>query len=130
MSASSIGLKLVKYFVFFILTMLGVLFLLAAPVDPSSAVIRLIIGVILIFAGIVVFVVFSLIIQKKNVKVVKVSEEKSKDNNTKIAHVPSVLICQDCKNEIILTEALKMKEYVICETCGKEIKIPKDNVNW
>jgi len=127
MEDSSVFLKIGNICLFVILTFLGVIFLLAAPVDPSSAVSRLLVGIILIIVAIVILVIISLIIQRKKYKVVKVIKDISGQEQK---YVPSEIVCKNCNNQIELTEDLKKKDKVICEMCGEEIKIPKDNVNW
>ncbi len=129
MSDSSLFLKIVNYSLFIILSGLGVLFILASPADASVAGLRLITGNVLIFIAILMLVVISLVIQRREYKIVKVIK-KGKESFEQPEHVPQEIICKNCGNPIELTDYLKKKREVICEKCGAENIIPKDNVNW
>ncbi len=129
MADSSIILKIMNYGVFIILTGLGVLFLLASPVDPARMVSRLIVGVVLIVIAIIILVVISLVIQRREYKIVKVVKG-SNERDDQSVNIPSEIVCTNCRNPIEITDKLKRENKVICEKCGLEIKIPKSKVRW
>lgn len=121
-------LKILGILVFIVLTALGVLFLLAAPVDPTRALSRLITGSLLITGGIIILVVLLLITKRLETRVVKV--EKVEKKKQKRAEVFNQMVCKNCGRAIELTGSLSRKDVAICEGCGEEIKIPKDEINW
>ncbi len=128
MTESGSFLKVFNLALFVILTGLGVLYLLAAPVKPLIAGVRIITGVVLIAVAIGLFVVISLVIQRKKVKVVKVVGVGTERLNTE--NIPSEIVCKNCDTVVELSDDYKKRNKVICENCGEELTIPKDNVNW
>jgi DNA-directed RNA polymerase subunit RPC12/RpoP len=123
-----LGMKILNIIVFIILCTLGVLFLLAAPVDPIRMQSRIIIGSILLVVSLISLVSISLLIHR--------SEQLGPSSTGEIPqtpeklYVPKELVCPECGELIKITDDLKQKTYVYCDQCGKEILIPKDSVNW
>lgn len=126
MAESNIFLQIFNYGLFVVLCGLGVLFLLASPVDPSMMVSRLIVGIILIVLSIVILVILSLLIQRRTYTVVKTLKEEVSTEE----FYPFEIICNNCRSPIEITEDLKTRENVICHKCGEENIIPKDNIKW
>lgn len=118
-------LKFLNVVVFVILCFMGVVFLVAAPVDPTQMVSRLIIGIVLIVAAIVILAVISLVIQRRKYTIVKVQYE---DEEKKI--LPNHIICPNCGASIELTDLLKEQKVIYCEKCGYPIKLSFDGVKW
>ena len=129
MENNALILKIGTVILFIILTLFGILYLLAAPVDASVAVIRIITGVILILVAIVILVIGFLLIQRSKLGIIKTSKSKRSIESRK-KYTPAEIVCKNCSNTIELTEALAKKKDVVCEKCGEIIKIPKDSVNW
>lgn len=121
-------IKVITSFLFICLVVLGILFLLAAPANPSLTLSRMIIGSVFIIFGIIILVSGFTIANKRYSKVIKVIETSGEKKDTE-KHFPT-LICQNCQKSIKLTEKLYNKEVVICERCGEEVKVPKDKLNW
>ncbi|MHA1146782.1 MAG: hypothetical protein ACTSR8_00890 [Promethearchaeota archaeon] len=122
-------LQVLSILLFIILMIFGILFLLAAPVNPATAFSRIITGIILIIVAIALLVITSLLIQKSKIKVVKITHTDK--GSVKIEQkVPLEIICKSCSNPIEISEELSKKNEIICEKCGELIKIPKDNVRW
>ncbi len=123
--------KIFNYCITFLLIAFGILFVMAAPVDPTTSVTRLITGVVLIVAGIVFFAVFSLVIERRKYKVVKVKEQQ---NGEKKKYYPKEIICKNCKQKTeitdLLKEQIKEKETIYCENCGQSIVLDNLDVNW
>lgn len=118
-------LKFLNVFVFIILCGIGVLFLVAAPVDPAQMTSRLIIGVILIVAAIVILALISLVIQRRKYMVVHVQYE---DEEKKI--LPKHIICPNCHASMELTDFMKEQNQIYCEKCGTPIKLSHDGIKW
>ena len=74
-----IGMKILNIIVFVVICTLGVLFLLAAPVDPTRMLSRIIVGSILIFCSLVSLVTISLLINRNEYGRVRYFK-KSDDN--------------------------------------------------
>ena len=72
-------LQVANIIIFVVLTSLGVLFLMAAPVDPSVMVIRFFIGIALVTIALLIFIIVLLFIQRSKYKVVKVSKTEKQD---------------------------------------------------
>lgn len=121
-------IKVITSFLFICLVVLGILFLLAAPANPSLTLSRMIIGSVFIIFGIIILVSGFTIANKRYSKVIKVIETSGEKKDME-KHFPT-LICQNCQKSIKLTEKLYNKEVVICERCGEEVKVPKDKLNW
>ena len=124
-----IGLKILNIIVFIVLCTLGVLFLLASPVDPVRMQSRIIVGSILIVLSLVSLITISLLISRNeygNVRYVKKSDKIQEE-----IFYSKEVVCPECGELIKITDNIKANgRFVYCDQCGKEIQIPKDNVNW
>ncbi|MHA1758828.1 MAG: hypothetical protein ACTSVV_18825 [Promethearchaeota archaeon] len=123
--------KIFGFCIFTILMMLGILYLLAAPVNPSLSLMRLMTGTILIIIAMFLLITFLFISNRIFNKDILVKNNlQPQERNISIKRAPLELICQECGNLIKITDDLLNKNDVICEKCGNLIKIPKDNLNW
>lgn len=128
MSDRNPALKVCNVILFVILMVIGLLYILAAPVNPVTASSRILTGTILIIAAIALLVIITLVLNRSKYKVEKTIVSETTKKAIPIA--PDELICKNCGHAIDLTEDLKKRKKVICESCGEELKIPKDNINW
>lgn len=128
MSETSSFLKILNVGMFIVLTFFGIIYIFAAAADYTLYMGRLIIGITLIGIAIFLLVVISLVIQRRQYKVVKVIKTEEEEDKTKF--VPSEMVCRDCNTPLEISKDMKKRDNVFCENCGVEIKIPKDKVNW
>lgn len=122
-------IKIITSLVFLILIILGVLFLIAAPANPSLTVSRLIIGTLFIVFGIIIFAL-GLITANKKYTIVSEGIKSDQKAEETVQEENITLICQNCKKAIRLNEKLYDKDTVICERCGESIQVPKDKLKW
>ncbi len=122
-------LRVISYILFIVFISIGLLYLLAAPVIPALTLSRLIIGITLIVLGILILVVISILIQRKRQAIVRIPEQ-AQFGTTDQSTVPVEIICRECQAPIEITEDLRGKKSVICESCGTENLIPRSKVKW
>jgi len=106
----------------------GIVFIFAASVDYTLYLSRLLIGIVLICIAVGLFVIISLVIQRRKYQVVKVIRKEEEKDETKF--VPSEMVCKECNHPLEISRDMKKLDKVFCENCGAELKIPKDEVNW
>ena len=107
-----IGLKILNIIVFIVLCTLGVLFLLASPVDPVRMQSRIIVGSILIVLSLVSLITISLLISRNeygNVRYVKKSDKIQEE-----VFYSKEVVCPECGEK----NHLEMMDRGECIHCG------------
>lgn len=121
--------KVISVLGFIILCGIGVLFLMAAPVDASRMTSRLIIGVVLIVLSILFLALAGRAIEFSKYKFKEYKKSASSSDEAE-SYLPDQIICNKCGQKIQLSDYMKKQDVVYCENCGDQIKLDKDNINW
>ena len=123
-----LGMKILNIIVFVVLCSLGVLFLLASPVDPIKTQSRIVVGSIFLFCSLSSLIIITLLM-KRNENCTAKFEEAKQQVQDEIFFVKE-LVCSECGELIKIPENMQNKSFIYCEQCGKEIQVPKDNLKW
>ena len=83
---------------------------------------------ILLASSLISIVTISLLIQRNEDGRTRLINQQ-KQVQDKVFY-PNELVCPECGELIKITDDFHSKTFVYCDQCGKEIQIPKDNVNW
>ena len=129
MEKSFIFLRIISYVLFVIFVTVGLFYILASPVIPALTISRLVTGISLIILGLIILVIISILIQRKQ----QVIHERTYSLNKSYQEqdeIPTIIICKECNSSIEIPDDYRGKKRIICENCGTENLIPKSKVKW
>lgn len=122
-------LRILSYILFIIFVIIGLLYILASPVVPALTISRIVTGISLIMLGLIILVIISILIQRKQQVIHERTDTLNKGYQEQ-DEIPNMIICRECNSSIEIPDDYRGKKRIICENCGTENTIPKSKVKW